>query len=126
VKPKKFEHWPVKYDIKALKAASAARIKDNPKFQHLLDAMKWYKDQKEKTKRSLVLTDFEKERKEIRERTDLFKKEEESKNLKVVDLSNSKDKAQQEKFEEFSKTLKKDPVIEESFDIMSDMIKSKS
>lgn len=126
VAPKKFEHWPVKYDLKSLKASSAARIKDNAKFQHLLDAMKWYKDQKEKTKRSLVLADFEKERKEIRERTDLFKKEEESKNLKVVDLTGSKDKVQQEKFEEFSKTLKKDPVIEESMMILNDMMNTKS
>lgn len=126
VKPKKFERWPVKYDVKTLRAASAARIKDNEKFQHLIDAMKWYKDQKERTKRSLVLTDFEKERKEIRERTDLFKKEEESKNLKVVDLSASKDKAHLEKFEDFSKTLKKDPVIEESFMILNDMMNTKS
>jgi hypothetical protein len=112
--------------VKSLRASSSARIKNNEKFQHLLDAMKWYKDQKEKTKRSLVLTDFEKERKEVRERTDLFKKEEESKNLKVVDLSVSKDKVQVEKFEEFSKTLKKDPVIEESLLILNDMMNSKS
>jgi phage terminase Nu1 subunit (DNA packaging protein) len=116
----------VKYDVKTLRASSMGRIKNNEKFQHLLDSMKWYKDQKEKTKRSLVLADYEKERKEVRERTDLFKKEEESKNLKVVDLSNAKDKAQIEKFEDFSKTLKKDPVIEESFMILNDMMNTKS
>ncbi len=126
VKPKQFQRWPTKWDVKTLRAASFARIKDNEKFQHLLDAMKWYKNQKEKTKRSLVLTDFEKERKEVRERTDLFKKEEESKNLKVVDLSGSKEKVQIEKFEEFSKTLKKDPVIEESIMILNDMMSTKS
>ncbi len=126
VKAKKFERWPVKYDVKTLRAGSMARIKNNQKFQHILDSMKWYKDQKEKTKRSLILTDYEKERKDVRERTDLFKKEEESKNLKVVDLSNTKDKAQQEKFEDFSRTLKKDPVIEESFMILNDMMNTKS
>ena len=112
--------------MKSLRSASMSRIKNSEKFQHLLDSMKWYKDQKEKTKRSLVLTDFEKERKDVRERTDLFKKEEESKNVKVVDLSNSKEKVQIEKFEEFSKTLKKDPVIEESLMILNDMMNSKS
>ena len=57
--------------------------------------------------------------------TDVFKKEEENKNLLVKDLSvNSKDKAQMEKFEEFSKTLKKDAVIEESIMILGDMIKT--
>ncbi|MES2527145.1 MAG: carboxy terminal-processing peptidase [Bdellovibrionota bacterium] len=126
VAPKKFERWNQKWDVKSLRSASTSRIKNNEKFQHLLDAMKWYKDQREKTKRSLVLTDFEKERKDVRERTDLFKKEEESKNLKVVDLSNSKEKVQMDKFEEFSKTLKKDPVIEESMMILNDMMNHKS
>ncbi|HXH32101.1 MAG TPA: carboxy terminal-processing peptidase [Bacteriovoracaceae bacterium] len=127
VKPVKFEKWKTKHDLKALNSSSQKRVKDNQKFQHLLDSMKWYKQQKDKTLRSLVEADFEKERKEIREMTDVFKKEEESKNLTVKDLSaNSKEKAQQEKFEEFSKTLKKDAVIEESIMIMNDMLKTKA
>ena len=57
---------------------------------------------------------------------DVFKKEEENKNLIVTDLSsNAKEKAQQEKFEDFSKTLKKDAVIEESIMILADMMKKK-
>lgn len=125
VKPVKFEHWKTKYDLKALKKNSMTRIKQNEKFKHLMDAMKWYKEQKERTKRSLSAADFDKERKDIREKTDIFKKEEESKDLIVKDLSAlSKDKAQQEKFEDFSKTLKKDAVIEESMHILDDMLKS--
>lgn len=124
VKPVKFDRWKqTKYDIKALRLNSLERVKKNEKFKHILDSMKWYKEQKEKTKRSLVAADFEKERKEIREKTDVFKKEEESKNMVVKDLSGSKDKAAQEKFEEFAKTLRKDPVIEESISIMEDIIK---
>lgn len=125
VKPIKFEKWKGKHDIKGLKAKSMARVKKNEKFKHILDSMKWYKDQKKKTKRSLTMVDFEKERKDIREKNDVFRKEEENKNLAVVDLSGTKDKAQQEKFEEFAKTLRKDPVIEESMQIMADMLETK-
>jgi hypothetical protein len=124
VKAVKFDKWKnAKYDVKKLKASSSERVKKNEKFKHIMDSMRWYKEQKEKTKRSLTMEDFEKERKEIREKTDVFKKEEENKNLVVKDLSGNKDKAQQEKFEEFAKTLRKDAVIEESVLILEDMLK---
>lgn len=119
----KFEKWKNKNDLKTLRSNSQARVKKDEKFSHLNDAMKWYKEQKAKTKRSLTMADFEKERKDIREKTDIFKKELENKDLVVKDLSGSKDKAQTEKFEEFAKTLKKDAVIEESIHIMEDMLK---
>jgi carboxyl-terminal processing protease len=124
VKAIKHDKWVATWDVKKLRAASSERIKKNEKFKHLLDSIKWYKEQKDKTKRSLTASDFEKERKTIREMADVFKKEEESKNLTVKDLTmNTKDKAHSEKFEEFSKTLKKDAVIEESIMILNDMIK---
>jgi carboxyl-terminal processing protease len=125
VKAVKFDKIKQNYDLKKLRAASQERVKKNEKFKHLTNSIKWYKEQKEKTKRSLVAADFEKDRKSIREMTDVFKKEEENKNLVVKDLSaNAKEKAQMEKFEEFSKTLKKDAVIEESIQILGDMLKT--
>lgn len=124
VKAVKYDKWKPTFDIKSLRAQSQDRVKKSEKFKHLMDSIKWYKEQKDKTKRSLVLADFEKERKAVREMSDVFKKEEESKNLVVKDLSGNKDKAQQEKFEDFSKTLKKDAVIEESMMIISDMLKT--
>ena len=123
VKPVKFAHWNAKVDLKSLRSLSVARIKKDDKFKNLMASMKWFKVQKDKTKRSLTMEDFEKERKEIREKTDLFKKEVENKSLVVKDLNGSKDKAHLEKFEEFSKTLKKDAVLEESMHIMNDMLK---
>ena len=123
VKPVKFEKWKNKYDMTKLKSNSLNRVKKSEKFKHIMDSISWYKEQKTKTKRSLVEADFEKERKDIREKNDVFKKEEESKVVVVKDLSPSKEKAAQEKFEEFAKTLRKDPVIEESLGIMQDMVK---
>jgi len=111
------------YDLKKLRSLSENRVKKNKKFRHLMDSIKWYKNQKEKTNRSLVAGDFETERKSIREMAESFKKEEENKNLLVKDTSiKAGDKAQTEKFEDFSKTLKKDAVIEESMLIMNDML----
>jgi len=126
VKPVKYTKWNGKWDIKELKNKSAARVKSSEKFHHIQDSIKWYLEQKENTKRSLVISDFEKERKDIREKTDVFKKEEESKNLIVKDLSPSKDKAAKEKFDDFAKTLRKDATIEESVNIMYDLIKMSS
>ena len=81
-------------------------------------------ERKEKTNQSLLATDFEKDRKLIREKADAYKKEEENKELFVKDLSmNAKDEAQKAKFEDFSKRLKKDAIIEESILIISDMLK---
>jgi carboxyl-terminal processing protease len=126
VRAVKYDKLKQKYDIKKLRDASTERVKKSEKFKHLLSSINWYKVQKEKTKRSLVAADFEKDRKSIREMTDVFKKEEENKNLTVKDLSpNAKDKAQMEKFEDFAKTLRKDAVVEESMMILSDMLKTK-
>lgn len=99
-------------------------MKNNKKFKQLLDSIKWYKERKDKTNQSLLATDFEKDRKLIRERAESYKKEEENKELFVKDLSiNTKDEAQKAKFEDFSKRLKKDAIIEESMFIISDMLK---
>jgi len=124
VKPVDFKVWPGDLKINDLKKKSNERVKNHPKFLHIVDTMKWYKEQKEKTKRSLVMKDFEASRKDVREKTDVFKKEEENKSIIVKNLSASKEKAQQEKFEDFAKTLRKDVVIEESMSILTDMIKT--
>ncbi len=125
VRAVKYDKWKPKYDIQQLRVASQQRVKKNEKFKHLVSSIDWYKKQKEKSKRSLVASDFERERKAIREKADIFKKEDENKDLLVKDLSpNSRDKAQIEKFEDFSKGLKKDAVIEESLMIMNDMLKA--
>ena len=123
VKPVKFDRWKGSFNLKALRANSEARVQKDGKFKYLLDAIKWYKVQKKKTKRSLTMKDFEAERKDIREKTDAFKQEQENKSLVIKDLNSSTDKAHLEKFEEFSKTLKKDAVIEESIKIIEDMLK---
>ena len=123
VKPVKFKKWDNEWNMKTLRANSKSRVEKSDKFQHLLESIDWYKKQKEQTGRSLTMTDFEKERKEIREKTDIFKKEQINDKLVVKDLSGKTDKASKEKFQDFSETLKKDAVIEESVMIVNDLVK---
>jgi carboxyl-terminal processing protease len=125
VKPVAYTKWKPNWDLKVLRSNSQQRVKSNEKFKHIQDSMSWYDEQKKKTMRSLKLSDYEKERKVVREKAELIKKELENEKLIVKDLSQKKDKASQEKFEEFSKSLRKDGVIEESFLILSDIIKMK-
>jgi carboxyl-terminal processing protease len=122
VQPVKYDKLKAKWDIKTLRSKSVSRVKNSEKFKHLLDSMKWYKQQKERTRRSLQLSVYEQERKEIREKTDIFKFEEENSKLVVKDLSVKTDKASEEKFKDFAKSLRKDAVIEESYYIINDII----
>lgn len=126
VKPVKFKKWDSDWNMKALRANSKGRVEKSEKFQHLMESIDWYKKQKEQTGRSLTMADFEKERKEIREKTDIFKKEQINDKLVVKDLSGKTDKASKEKFQDFSETLKKDAVIEESVMIVNDLVKMSS
>jgi carboxyl-terminal processing protease len=123
VKPVAYNKWKPTWNLNALKANSKERLKNSEKFKHLLDNMKWFKEQKNNTLRSLNISDFEKERKDVREKSDIFKKEEENAKLSVKNFSDKNDKASLEKFEDFAKTLKKDAVIEESYMILNDIIK---
>ena len=52
----------------------------------------------------------------------IFKFEEENSKLVVKDLSVKTDKASEEKFKDFAKSLRKDAVIEESYYIINDII----
>jgi carboxyl-terminal processing protease len=126
VKPVKFDKLKPKWDIKSLQASSKRRVERSEKFKHLQSSIDWYKQQKEKTKRSLISTDYDKERREIREKTESFKKEDANSKLIIKDLSGKTDKASKEKFEDYTKTLRKDAVIEESVQIMNDIIKMNS
>jgi len=122
VKPVSYSKWKPTWNLKVLKDKSAKRVKESEKFKQVLNSMNWYGEQKKKTQRSLNIADFEKERKMIREKTDVFKKDIENTKLSVKDLSGKNDKASKEKFDDFAKTLKTDAVIEESFMIINDII----
>lgn len=122
VKAQPFKKWPNKYNLSKLRQNSEERVKKNQKFKKISDAVKWYTDRKEDTKRSLLLSDFEKRQEENRKKGEEFKIENENKDIKVESLVSLKRKVDKEKFEEFSKNLQKDPYIEESILIIRDVL----
>lgn len=116
--------WSNSYDRKKVLSASAGRVKTNPRFKKIQDTVAWYDKNRKLTNKSTSMSEFLKERAEVKARADELEKEEESKNLTVKALEDNKDKVFQEKFDEFAKTLKVDPVVEESVFILKDMLKS--
>lgn len=122
VKPVPFKSWKPKYTKAKVLESSKKRVASDPRFKKIRETVSWYDLRRKQTTKSLTMTAFLKDRQEVKERADALEKEEESKNIAVKSLDSLKEKVAQEKFEEFSKGLKVDPVIEESVSIIRDML----
>ncbi len=118
-----YKKWKPAYDRKKVVAASQARVKTNARFKKIAENIAWYDKNRKLTSKSVAMDDFLKERAEIKARADALDKEEEFKALVVKPLEDPKDKAAQEKFDDFAKGLRLDPVVEESVYLVRDMIK---
>lgn len=124
VNPVPFKAWKASYDKKKIAANSKARVAKNPRFKRVMDSIAWYDQRRKDTVKSLSYTDYMKERAEIKQKTEEWEKEDENKSILVKATDEVKEKAQQEKFDDFAKGLRNDPVIEESVLILKDMLKS--
>lgn len=114
-----------RYDIKKLKESSAKRVKDSLRFAMINDRMKLAKEKKDKTLRSLKMSEFDKEMAEVKKYYDEDKEQPEIKGLKVKSLTASgKQKSNKDKVKEYEDSLKKDAYLEESFGILADMTKA--
>ena len=122
----KFKQWKKqKYDLGKLSSNSKKRVDKNSKFKKIESSVKWSKERKENTKRSLTLKDMEKFRKDAHEISEKYKVDEENPLIIVDHLKQPKNDVEKESFKEFEEELKKDPVIEETLYIMSDMLAQK-
>jgi carboxyl-terminal processing protease len=122
VKPVSFKPWGMKYSVNKLLTNSKKRVNADARFQKVKDTISWYDSRRKQTVKDLTMTGYLKDRKEVKDRADALEKEVESKDLVVKSLDNLSEKVAQEKFEEFSKGLRVDPVIEESVLIIKDML----
>lgn len=119
-----FKPWKTPYNRKKVISAAKERVKKNPRLKKIQETVGWYDQQRKHTLKSLTMDDFLRERKEVQARSDELEKEEESKNLTVKATDEPRDKAAEEKFEDFAKGLRMDPVIEESILVIKDMLKT--
>lgn len=122
VKAVPFKPWPKKIDVKKLAESSKKRVELSSRFKRINETLDWYAQRKKQTLKDLSLSAFMKERKELKARSDALDKEEESKVFVVKSIDPLKDAVAQEKFDDFSKGLRIDPVIEESLYLINEML----
>lgn len=120
------------YNLSTLKSNSAKRVKESKVFKQITESVKWSKERKELTERSLTLAEMKKFRDEAQVISDKYEKlideahgEKAKEDIQVTSMKELKTKASKERFEEFKEGLQKDPVIEESLYVIQDIIKSK-
>ena len=122
VKPVSFKAWTPKYSLSNVAAKSEKRVAKDARFSKVRETVTWYDARRKQTVKDLTMVGYLKDRKEVKERAEALEKEEESKDLVVKSLDSLSEKVAQEKFDEFSKGLRVDPVIEESVMIIKDML----
>ena len=121
----KYKKWKKhKYDIESLAVKSDERVKKNKRFEKITKSVEWSKERKENSKRSLRLADMEAYRKEAREVSEKYKMDDQNEAVIVDSIKPLKTEVEKESFKEFREELQKDPVVEETLNIFSDMLKS--
>lgn len=126
VKKVEYNKWnKFSYNFKDLKKKSEKRVAKSKKFKKISDSVEWFKDRKEKSKRTISLKAMISDREDVNKKNEEFKNDDEIKSLKVSSFIKAKDEVSKEKKEEFEKTLRKDPVLEETMFIFDDIFKDK-
>lgn len=118
-----FNKWTkFKYPIKKLKTKSALRVSKNPKFAKVNKAIEWFKKRKDQTVRKLNIDNYLSLRKTLREKSEELKIEKVNKDIMVKSGKKLKNDADKERFDEFKESLQKDPYIEETINILKDIL----
>lgn len=102
---------------------SKERVKKSAQFEKVIERTQWYKERKEFTKKTLVFDDFVKDKESVKALSDKFKTDEENDKIIVLAAQQFPNKESKERFEEFKKTLRSDPYLEEILLIMGDYLK---
>lgn len=118
----KYTAWPNDLNIKMLNENSNKRIKTNPRFAKMMERMTLAKEKKDKTFRSLNIDEYTKDMEQIKKTQDDDKDYPEIKGLSIKTLVSGA-KVNKDKIAEYEKGLKKDPYIEETLNIIGDVVK---
>lgn len=140
VAPKKFEPWKMEFNIPLLKKRSAQRVKASERFQKIIKSVAYFSKRREDTKLTLNLKQLLKQDIESQKVIDSLKMEDENEDILVSDFeasikSHQKVRKGEEKQwkkdfeqrkEEWIKTIRTDPALEEGLFIINDMLRSKA
>lgn len=124
VKAVKYKKWDKDLNLDKLKSASEKRVAKNKLFKKIQESVEFYTKRKEDTERTLNLKEMIAFKEETKKKAEEFKVEEAIGSFTVETDSKKRDEVEEERAKEFKEGLAKDPVIEESLNIMSDMIKN--
>lgn len=112
-----------------LREKSAARIKNNPTLQKVEENAKWLKQQRDDTEYSLVLSEYQAEEKALDKRNKTFKDMMEAEVVKGIrnptsdaEKLKTADESKIARNDEWVKGVKKDAYLEETLNVMADMI----
>ncbi len=131
IKKADFNTWKASYDLKAVEAASQARVKSNPSFNMIKSNTEWLAKQNDKVY-SLNIAKFTSEKKAVSAN---YKKLEDlnklPKEMSVTPLTGEEnkyaaDKDKDERMKTWMKNLRNDIYLDEAVNVMNDMVDGKN
>lgn len=119
-----FKPWTeFSFDKKKLSSNSSERVKKSPRFKKIYDSIDWYKVRKDETLKSLKFESYLAERDLILKKSKEFEElPEANKSVVVESLIKEKKEEDKERFIKLEETIQKDPFIDESINILDDML----
>ena len=124
VKPLAFSKWKNPADLPTLKRESQERVKNNKKFQNIVQSVTLLKNLRDDTQVKISLKGARKRRADRRKDRERLKFDEVNESVVVSNVNVNRklaDKERKERIKEWSDGLQKDPYIEETLEILEDM-----
>lgn len=109
-------------DTQKLAEKSNSRTKISDKFKKIFESIDWYKMRKEQTEKSLLVSNFLADRELVRKKSKELEEQKADLDLQVLPIENKKAEDEKERFQRLAEGLQKDPYIDESVNILNDML----
>lgn len=111
------------FDKDKLASNSSDRVKKSPRFKKIYDSIEWYKTRKDDTFKSLNMPKYLEDRDLVLKKSKEFEElPEANKGVLVFDITKDKKPEEKERFKKLEESLQKDPYIDESINILDDMV----
>lgn len=121
LKPLRYTRWPKSLEIKRLRKASEKRVDESENFQNIVKSIKSLKENLDDTKAILSLKASRAKREKLKENRKIFEFDQINSNIVVSNVSLDQkllNEDQKERKEEWVKSLKKDPYIQEVLSVL--------
>lgn len=119
-----FKPWKeFNFDKEKLASKSSERVKKSIRFKKVYNSIEWYKTRKDETIKSLKFDKYLADRDLISNKSKEFEESPEAnKSVIVQSLVKEKKDEEKERFKKLEEVLQKDPYIDESINVLEDMV----